>query len=146
MHSADQPITFVEAMFESQSGFSTTGATVLTNVESPELVPNCILFWPHGHISGRSGNCRSVCGDSGSSSTGKAMMRVRCPAQPRMTYHHQEYSLGICIHYATFNMLTFIYKFEGMTMFDAMCHAFGTMATGGSALTTRAWTVRQPAD
>ena len=47
--SADQPITFVEAMFESQSGFSTTGATVLPNVESPELVPNCILPAP-GHI------------------------------------------------------------------------------------------------
>jgi trk system potassium uptake protein TrkH len=28
-------------------------------------------------------------------------------------------------------LLTIIYKLEGMTVFDALCHAFGTMATGG---------------
>ena len=28
-------------------------------------------------------------------------------------------------------LLTIIYKIEGMTFFDALCHAFGTMATGG---------------
>ncbi|MEM9411898.1 MAG: potassium transporter TrkG, partial [Planctomycetota bacterium] len=38
-------MNFVDAMFESQSGFSTTGATVLSNLEDPNLVPRCILFW-----------------------------------------------------------------------------------------------------
>ena len=42
---APQSVTFVEAMFESQSGFSTTGATVLTQLEDPSIVPHCILFW-----------------------------------------------------------------------------------------------------
>ena len=43
----DAPIrmSFVDCMFESQSGFSTTGATVLTQIEDPDLVPRCILFW-----------------------------------------------------------------------------------------------------
>jgi len=40
-----QSVTFIEAMFESQSGFSTTGATILTDLESPQYVPHCILFW-----------------------------------------------------------------------------------------------------
>ena len=34
-----------DCLFESQSGFSTTGATVLTDLEDPDLVPRCILFW-----------------------------------------------------------------------------------------------------
>ena len=34
-----------DCLFEAQSGFSTTGATVLTELENPELVPRCILFW-----------------------------------------------------------------------------------------------------
>ena len=62
------------------------------------------------------------------------MMRAEMPdptkdgSLPRM----QNTALVFASIYATFNiLLTFIYKFEGMTMFDAMCHAFGTMATGG---------------
>ena len=38
-------MSLVDAMFEAQSGFSTTGATVLTDVEDPALVPRSILFW-----------------------------------------------------------------------------------------------------
>ena len=39
------PMSIVDAMFEAQSGFSTTGATVLTELEDRQLVPRCILFW-----------------------------------------------------------------------------------------------------
>ncbi len=38
MHLAD-------ALFESVSGFTTTGASVLTQLEDPVLVPCCVLFW-----------------------------------------------------------------------------------------------------
>ena len=38
-------MSLVDAMFEAQSGFSTTGATVLTELEDRELVPRCVLFW-----------------------------------------------------------------------------------------------------
>ena len=38
------PVTFIEAMFESQSGFSTTGATILTDLESPNAVPHLSLI------------------------------------------------------------------------------------------------------
>ena len=36
---AGDPVTFIEAMFESQSGFSTTGATILT------VIPNGANSW-----------------------------------------------------------------------------------------------------
>ena len=40
-----KPMTVADALFESASGFTGTGATVLTNVEDPRLVPRSILFW-----------------------------------------------------------------------------------------------------
>ncbi len=133
--SLDQPITFIEAMFESQSGFSTTGATVLTDVESTALVPNCILFWRSWtHFLGGLGIVVLFVAILGQGSAGKAMMRAEMPGPtkdgslPRM----QNTALVFASIYATFNiLLTLIYKLEGMTMFDALCHAFGTMATGG---------------
>ena len=40
-----QSMGLVDCLFESQSGFSTTGATVLTDIENPRWVPRSILFW-----------------------------------------------------------------------------------------------------
>lgn len=38
-------MTIVDAMFESQSGFSTTGATVISDLENFNAIEHCILFW-----------------------------------------------------------------------------------------------------
>lgn len=131
----DHPVTFVEAMFESQSGFSTTGATILTDLESPEMVPHCILFWRSWtHFLGGLGIVVLFVAILGQGSAGKAMMRAEMPgptkegSMPRM----QHTALVFAAIYVGLNgILTLIYKLEGMTMFDALCHAFGTMATGG---------------
>ncbi len=131
----DQPITFIEAMFESQSGFSTTGATVLTDLETPELIPHCILFWRSWtHFLGGLGIVVLFVAILGQGSAGKAMMRAEMPgptkegSMPRM----QHTALAFAAIYVGLNiLLTVIYRFEGMTLFDALCHAFGTMATGG---------------
>ena len=130
-----QRVTFIEAMFESQSGFSTTGATVLTNLESPELVPHCILFWRSWtHFLGGLGIVVLFVAILGQGSAGKAMMRAEMPgpskegSMPRM----QKNALVFAGIYIGLNaVLTLIYAIEGMTLFDALCHAFGTMATGG---------------
>ena len=51
------PMGLIDSMFEAQSGFSTTGATVLCDLEDPHLVPHCILFWRAStHFLGGSGN------------------------------------------------------------------------------------------
>ena len=131
----DRPITFVEAMFESQSGFSTTGATILTDLESPSAVPNCILFWRSWtHFLGGLGIVVLFVAILGQGSAGKAMMRAEMPgptkegSMPRM----QHTALVFAAIYVGLNLiLTIIYKLEGMSVFDALCHAFGTMATGG---------------
>jgi trk system potassium uptake protein TrkH len=129
------PVTFIEAMFESQSGFSTTGATILTDLESAELVPHCILFWRSWtHFLGGLGIVVLFVAILGQGSAGKAMMRAEMPgptkegSMPRM----QHTALIFAAIYVGLNvLLTLIYKLEGMTVFDALCHAFGTMATGG---------------
>ncbi|WP_147871787.1 TrkH family potassium uptake protein [Stieleria maiorica] len=132
---ADQPITFIEAMFESQSGFSTTGATVLTDLENPTAVPHCILFWRSWtHFLGGLGIVVLFVAILGQGSAGKAMVRAEMPgpskegSMPRM----QHTALVFAGIYCGLNaILTVIYMAEGMTLFDGLCHAFGTMATGG---------------
>ncbi len=130
-----EPITFIEAMFESQSGFSTTGATVLTDLETPELVPHCILFWRSWtHFLGGLGIVVLFVAILGQGSAGKAMMRAEMPgptkegSMPRM----QHTALAFAAIYVGLNLLlTIVYMLEGMSLFDGLCHAFGTMATGG---------------
>ncbi len=132
---AGERVTIVEAMFESQSGFSTTGATILTDLESPELVPHCILFWRSWtHFLGGLGIVVLFVAILGQGSAGKAMMRAEMPgpskegSMPRM----QHTALVFAGIYVGLNaILTVIYMFQGMTLFDGLCHAFGTMATGG---------------
>jgi len=129
------PITFIESMFESQSGFSTTGATILTDLESVESVPRCILFWRSWtHFLGGLGIVVLFVAILGQGSSGKAMMRAEMPgpnkegSKPRM----QHTALVFASIYVFLNgLLTCIYLLEGMSLFDAACHAFGTMATGG---------------
>ena len=73
----DAPITFVDAMFESQSGFSTTGATVLSELENPALVPRCILFWRSStHFLGGLGIIVLFVAILGQGSAGKALMQA----------------------------------------------------------------------
>ncbi|TWU45905.1 Trk system potassium uptake protein TrkH [Novipirellula aureliae] len=132
---ANEPITFIEAMFESQSGFSTTGATVLTDLETPGLVPHCILFWRSWtHFLGGLGIVVLFVAILGQGSAGKAMMRAEMPGPTKegSMARMQHTALVFAAIYIGLNLiLTVIYALEGMSLFDSMCHAFGTMATGG---------------
>ncbi|MEZ6092363.1 MAG: TrkH family potassium uptake protein [Pirellulaceae bacterium] len=130
-----ETITFIESMFEAQSGFSTTGATVLTDLENPDMVPYCILFWRSStHFLGGLGIVVLFVAILGQGSAGKAMMRAEMPgptkegSMPRM----QATAWAFAGIYLGLNMiLIIVYRVEGMSLFDAVCHGFGTMATGG---------------
>ena len=129
------PMTVVDAMFESQSGFSTTGATVLTELQNPEVVPRTILFWRSStHFLGGLGIIVLFVAILGQGSAGKALMRAEMPGpshssqQARM----QHTAWVLVIVYTGLNaILTLLLMLEGLSVFDALCHAFGTMATGG---------------
>jgi len=131
----DVKMTVADALFESQSGFSTTGATVLTDLEDPKLVARSILFWRSStHFLGGLGIVVLFVVILGQGSAGKAMMRNEMPGPsqetPQARMQHAAWVLFI-IYTALNALLTVLLKLEGLTWFDALCHAFGTMATGG---------------
>lgn len=124
-----------DALFESQSGFSTTGATVLSALEDPVLVSHCILFWRSStHFLGGLGIIVLFVVILGQGSAGKALMRAEMPgpskegSQARMQHTAWVFAAIYCALNA---ILTVILWFEGLSWFDAFCHAFGTLATGG---------------
>jgi len=131
----DVPMGIAECLFESQSGFSTTGATVLTDIENPNWVPRCMLFWRSStHFLGGLGIIVLFVAVLGQGSAGKALMRAEMPgpqkegSQERMQHTAWTFAAIYC---CLTILLSVVLKLEGMTWFDAICHAFGTMATGG---------------
>ena len=131
----DVPMGIVECLFESQSGFSTTGATVLTDVENTTWVPRCILFWRSStHFLGGLGIIVLFVAVLGQGSAGKALMRAEMPgpqkegSQERM--QHTAWTFAAIYCFLTL-LLTILLKFQSMTWFEALCHSFSTMGTGG---------------
>lgn len=128
-------MSIVDCLFESQSGFSTTGATVLTQLEDPELVPHCILFWRSTtHFLGGLGIIVLFVVILGQGSAGKALMRAEMPGPTKegSTPRMQDTALLFAVTYVGLNLtLAIVLWAMGLSSFDALCHAFGTMATGG---------------
>lgn len=129
------PISFVDALFESQSGFSTTGATIFQDLETPELLPHCILFWRCStHFLGGLGIVVLLVAILGQGAGGKAMMRAEItgPTKDSAYSRMQKTASVFASIYILLNLLlAIIYWASGMSLFDSLCHAFGTMATGG---------------
>jgi trk system potassium uptake protein TrkH len=137
------PMGIADSLFESQSGFSTTGATVLTRIENQHWVPRCILFWRSStHFLGGLGIIVLFVAILGHGSAGKALMRAEMPgpskegSQERMQHTAWVFA---AIYIALNVLLAVILRLEsrwaihhdGVSWFEAICHAFGTMATGG---------------
>jgi len=125
-----------DAMFESQSGFSTTGATVLSNVENREMLPRCILFWRAStHFLGGLGIIVLLVAILGQGTVSKSIFRVERASSPGSTLTQskpQHLSWTLFFIYFFLNvLLTILLALEGIPFFDALCHAFSTLATGG---------------
>lgn len=128
-------MSLVDAMFESQSGFSTTGATVLSELQDPELVARCILFWRSStHYLGGLGIIVLFVAILGQGSAGKALMRAEMPgpshSTPQARMQHTAWVLFL-IYSGLNGVLALALWLQKIPLFDSLCHAFGTMATGG---------------
>ena len=128
-------MTLCDCLFESQSGFSTTGATVISDLEDPVIVPHCILFWRSStHFLGGLGIIVLFVVILGQGSAGKVLMRAEMPGPTKegATARMQHTAWLFASVYVVLNVvLAVIFCLFGMSLFDALCHAFGTMATGG---------------
>lgn len=132
---AGVPMGIADSLFESQSGFSTTGATVISDLEDYQAIPHCLLFWRSStHFLGGLGIIVLFVVVLGRGSAGKALMRTEMPgpAPDSSTPRMQHLAWQFAGTYVAFNLvLALVLRLQGLSWFDAYCHAFATMATGG---------------
>lgn len=123
--------SFVNALFESVSGFSTTGASILENVE---ILPYSILFWRSlTHWIGGIGIIVLVILILPSLKiTGYHLFSLESSMKEKIHPRTKGVVYRILIIYVglTFLEVAFL-VLGGMSIFDSLCHAFGTVATGG---------------
>ena len=126
-------VSFIDALFESQSGFSTTGATVFSDVES---LPRCILFWRScTQFLGGLGIIVLLVAILGQGLGGKEVLRTErtgSPGEGSPPVRVQGLAWRLFGIYIGLNVLLIIILLMlKLSLFDAVCHAFATMATGG---------------
>ncbi len=127
---------YVDAFFETVSGFTTTGATVLTDIES---LPKGILFWrSFTHWIGGMGILVFVLMFVPKAQAKKtSMMHFMRAEVPGPTVGKIVPKLGDTarILYAMYIVLTAVETLMlllgGMNLYEALIHAFGTAGTGG---------------
>jgi trk system potassium uptake protein TrkH len=125
--------TYTDAFFETVSGFTTTGASIMTDIES---LPRGILFWRSlTHWLGGMGII--VLSVALLPSLGRGAYQfyraeAPGPTAERLTPRMTETAKTLWAVYFLFSLAeTALLMAGGMPLFDALCHTFGTMATGG---------------
>jgi trk system potassium uptake protein TrkH len=125
--------TYTDAFFETVSGFTTTGASIMTDIEA---LPRGILFWRSlTHWLGGMGII--VLSVALLPSLGRGAYQfyraeAPGPSAERLTPRMTETAKTLWTVYFLFSLAeTALLMIGGMSLFDALCHTFGTMATGG---------------
>lgn len=125
--------TFVDAFFESVSGFTTTGSSVLTDIES---VPKGLLFW-RSLIQWLGGMGIIVLSLAILPFLGVGGMQlykaeVPSPVPDKLKPRLRETAMILWKVYALISVIQIgLLMAGGMGFFDALCHTFTTMPTGG---------------
>lgn len=129
----------VSAVFETMSGFTTTGATVLVDLEA---VPRGIHFWRAlTHWFGGMGVlvlCVAILPFLGVGGMQIYRAEMPGPSKDRLTPRITTTAKLLWGVYALLTLVeAVLLRFVGgMDWFDAFCHTFGTMATGGFSTRT----------
>jgi len=126
-------ISVVDALFETVSGFTTTGASVLTQLEAQ---PRAILFWRSmTHFLGGMGIlvlCVAIIPFLGVGGMQIYRAEAAGPSKDRLTPRIASTAKLLWTIYIGMNLvLAVLLHFAGMNWFDAVNHAMATMATGG---------------
>ncbi|MBU0935634.1 MAG: TrkH family potassium uptake protein [Spirochaetes bacterium] len=124
---------WVDAWFESMSGFTTTGASILTDIES---LPRSILLWrATTHWLGGMGIVvLTVAIFPLLGIGGRALLEAEAPGPQvdKFTPRLSDTAKILWLIYLGLTVLeTILLMFGGMDFIDAVAHAFATMATGG---------------
>ena len=134
---------FTDAWFESMSGVTTTGATIIGNPNTLPHLPNGIESLTHGVLYWRSfiqwiGGMGiivftlAILPILGAGGVQLFKAEVPGPVADKIRPRVKETAKILWLVYVGFTSLQFILLgFAGMPWFDAICHAFTTMPTGG---------------
>lgn len=128
-----EEFSVADAIFESVSGYTTTGATILQDVEA---LTKGLLFWRSStHFLGGIGVILFVLlimPDAKGVQTSIYKSEVSNLSLMSFRMRSRRIVQVIALVYITLNaILTILLWLQGMTFFDAICHSFATIATGG---------------
>lgn len=124
---------FVNSWFESVSGYTTTGSTILVDVEA---LPRGMLFWRSStHLLGGVGVVMFalvILPALGRTKMTLSSVELSPLAKDNYRYRSQKIvQVLLTVYVGLVVAETILLKVAGMTWFDAVNHAFSTIATGG---------------
>ncbi len=124
---------FTDAFFESISGFTATGASILNNIEE---LSHGILFWRSmTHWIGGLGIIvisMAILPMIGINATNLFIAETTGPALDKISPKINDTARILLTIYTSLTLVeTVLLMFGGMNFFDALCHSFATVATGG---------------
>jgi len=125
--------SFGDAFFESMSGFTTTGATIFSDIES---LPHGILFWRSltQWLGGLGIIFISLSVFPVVKSINIQIAATEFSGQPADKIHPRikDAAKRLVVIYFVITLLEILLlTIGGMPLFDAFCHSFSTMSTGG---------------
>lgn len=124
---------FHDAFFEAASGFSTTGATVLKDIE---CLPKSVLFWrSETHLLGGMGIIVLIIVFLPLSKAGGQHMMMAEGSfvnSEKIKSRSIDVAKRMWLIYISLTAIEItLLTLAGMDLFDSVCHSFGTIATGG---------------
>jgi len=127
-------LSFTDALFESVSGLTTTGATILTGIDD---LPKSILFYRQllNWLGGMGIIVLAVAIMPMLGIGGMQLYRAEIPGpvkDSKLTPRIAETAKALWMIYATLTLVCALaYWVAGMSLFDAISHSFSTVAIGG---------------
>ena len=129
--------SYTDAFFETMSGFTTTGATILGGATNPNIeeIPNSFLFWRSlAHWLGGMGIIvltLAILPMLGIGGMQLFKAEVPGPSADKLTPRVRETAKRLWLIYVGITAIEVLLLLPAMDLFDAVNHAFATMATGG---------------
>ena len=127
---------FVDCVFETVSGFTTTGATILTDVTK---LSKCMNFWRcFTHFVGGMGVLVLILAILPTQSENMLIMKAESPGPQvgKLVPKVSDTARKLYIIYIILTVVAIIlYFISGMPVYDSICIAFGTAGTGGFVVT-----------
>ena len=124
---------YIDAFFETCSGYSTTGASVLTKLDG---LPHAILFWRSfaNWIGGMGILVFAIAFMPGLGIEGQTIISAETPG-PTLTKIAPKITNTARILYSIYLVMSaaeiILLLLGGVNLFDAVCHTFATVGTGG---------------